>query len=264
MEKILSVNNDRIKNVVKLAEKSRERKAQKLFVVEGARELTIALEAGYEVDSVFVCFEIFQKSEYPHVLEAIEKDKLKEVSLLVFQKMAYREGSDGIIALAKPKNHGLEDLHVSENPFIIVLEAVEKPGNLGAILRTADAAQADALIICDPLTDVYNPNTIRSSVGCIFSVQTAVCSSQDAFDWLRNKQIKTYAAELESAVFYQDTDFTTPSAIVMGTEADGLSPFWLENANAHVKIPMRGKIDSLNVSVSTAVLTFEAMRQRGF
>lgn len=264
MEKILSINNDRIKNVVKLAEKSRERKTQKLFVVEGARELGIALESGYEIDSVFVCFDIFQKSEYPAVLESIDPAKATEVSVQVFQKMAYREGSDGIIALAKQQDHGLEDLKLSNNPFIIVLESVEKPGNLGAILRTADAAQADAIIICDPLTDVYNPNVIRSSVGCIFSVQTAVCSSQQASEWLKGKGIKTFAAELKAADFYQHTDFSSPSAIVMGTEADGLSDFWLKGADAHVKIPMRGKIDSLNVSVSTAVLTFEAMRQRGF
>ena len=249
---------------MKLAEKSRERKAQKLFVVEGARELGIALASGYAIDSVFVCFDIFQKSEYPDVLESIDPAKATEVSVQVFQKMAYREGSDGIIALVKQQGHGLEDLKLSANPFVIVLEAVEKPGNLGAILRTADAAQADAIIICDPLTDVYNPNVIRSSVGCIFSVPTAVCSSQEALEWLKKKGIRTFAAELNSADFYQDTNFSVPSAIVMGTEADGLSDFWLKGADAHVKIPMRGKIDSLNVSVSTAVLTFEAMRQRGF
>lgn len=264
MEKILSISNDRVKNVVKLTEKSRERKSQGLFVIEGARELSIALSCGYQTDSVFVCFDLFQKSDYPQVLDTIAKDKTVEVSLQVFQKMAYREGSDGIIALVKPKNHGLNNLRLSENPFLIILETVEKPGNLGAILRTADAAQADAIIICDPLTDVYNPNVIRSSIGCLFSVQTAVCSSKEAFDWLKEKRIKSFAAELQSATFYQNLDFTSPSAVVMGTEADGLSDFWLKNADEHVKIPMRGKIDSLNVSVSTAILTFEAMRQRGF
>lgn len=264
MEKILSVNNDRIKNVVKLTDKSRERRTQGLFVIEGARELMIARESGYEIDSVFVCFEIFQKSEYPDVLDGLSESIQREVSVQVFHKMAYRENSDGIIALARQKVHTLENLSLSANPFIIVLEAVEKPGNLGAILRTADAAQADAIIICDPLTDIYNPNVIRSSVGCIFSVPTAVVDSQEAHAWLSKKGIQSFAAELQSAEFYQDTDFTHPAAIVMGTEADGLTDFWLKNADAHVKIPMRGKIDSLNVSVSTAILTFEAMRQRGF
>lgn len=264
MEKILSVNNEKIKDVIKLAEKSRERKRQNLFVIEGARELTIALESDYEIDSVFVCFEVFQKTEYPHVLDKLSDGKLREISLQVFRKMAYRESSDGIIALAKQKRHALDSLKLTDNPFIIVLEAVEKPGNLGAILRTADAAQVDAVIICDPLADVYNLNVIRSSIGCIFSVQTAVSSSEEALAWLKQHNIMTFAAELESASFYQNTDFKQPTAIIMGTEADGLSEFWLKNSDKHVKIPMRGKIDSLNVSVSTAILTFEAMRQRGF
>ena len=166
--------------------------------------------------------------------------------------------------MAKPKQHALSDLKLSDNPFIIILESVEKPGNLGAILRTADAASIDAVVVCNPSTDLYNPNVIRSSVGGLFTVQTAVCTSSEAINWLREKGIASYAAELEAADFYQDVDFTTPSAIVMGTEADGLTEMWLNNANKRIKIPMRGEIDSLNVSVSTAVLTFEAMRQRGF
>lgn len=263
MDKIVSLQNPRIKNIVKLS-KGKERKAQNLFIIEGARELSLALSANYEVDSAFVCPELFTKTDYPEVLDTIAENKIFEVSEAVFEKIAYREGSDGLLTLAIPKKHTLDDLTLSDNPFIIILEAVEKPGNLGAILRTADAAQADAVIICDPATDLYNPNAIRSSVGCIFTVKTAVCSSQEALGYLRMKEIKTFAAELKASQWYQDTDFTMPSAIVMGTEADGLTGFWLENADARIKIPMRGKIDSLNVSVSTAVLTFEAMRQRGF
>lgn len=263
MEKITSLQNPRIKNIVKLA-KSKERKEQNLFLIEGARELSLAMTADYEINSVYVCPELFRKTDYPDVLDSIGENKLFEVSEAVFEKIAYREGSDGLLTLARPKNHALNDLKLSENPFIIILEAVEKPGNLGAILRTADAAQADAVIICDPATDLYNPNAIRSSVGCLFTVQTAVCSSRDALDFLRHKKIKSFAAELQASQWYQDTDFSTPSAILMGTEADGLTDFWLTNADARIKIPMRGKIDSLNVSVSTAVLTFEAMRQRGF
>jgi TrmH family RNA methyltransferase len=145
-----------------------------------------------------------------------------------------------------------------------VLEAVEKPGNLGAILRTADAAAVDAVIVCDPLCDLYNPNVVRSSVGCLFTVQTAVCSSQQALDWMRRHKINILAAELQASQWYHQTDMRLSTAIVMGTEADGLSSFWLNNADERIKIPMRGYIDSLNVSVSTAVLCFEAMRQRGF
>lgn len=263
MEKITGLQNPKIKNIVKLS-KNKERKEQNLFLIEGARELSLAIAGGYDIHSVFVCPELFEKTDYPDVLDHINPHKLFEVSEPVFEKIAYREGSDGLLTLARPKNHQLSDLKLLDNPFLIILEAVEKPGNLGAILRTADAAQADAVIICDPATDLYNPNAVRSSVGCLFTVQTAICSSQEAIEYLREKGIKSFAAELKASQWYQDTDFTEPSAIVMGTEADGLTDFWLNNADARIKIPMRGKIDSLNVSVSTAVLTFEAMRQRGF
>lgn len=263
MEKITSLQNPKIKNIAKL-NKSKERREQNLFMIEGARELSLALAVGYQVESVFICPELFAKTDYPEVLDSIADDKKFEVSEAVFEKIAYREGSDGLLTLARPKKHGLSDLKLSDNPFIIILEAVEKPGNLGAILRTADAAQADAVIVCDPATDLYNPNAIRSSVGCMFTVPTAVCSSQEALLYLKEKGVKIFAAELKASSWYQDSDFTQPSAIVMGTEADGLTNFWLDNADARIKIPMRGKIDSLNVSVSTAVLTFEAMRQRGF
>lgn len=263
MDKITSLQNPKIKNIVKLS-KAKERREQNLFLLEGARELSLATSAGYEVDSVYVCSDLFAKSDYPHVLDDLPEYKINEVSSQVFEKIAYREGSDGLIALLKPKSHSIQELNGFENPFIIVLESVEKPGNLGAILRTADAARVDAVIICDPLTDVYNPNTIRSSVGCVFTVPTVVCTSLEALNWLKSKSITTYAAELQAADWYQDEDYRKQSAIIMGTEADGLTSFWLNNADRRIKIPMRGKIDSLNVSVSTAVITFEAMRQRGF
>lgn len=262
---ITSLQNPAIKNIVKLS-KSKERKEQHLFVIEGARELTLALQSGYRPEAVYVCREMFEKTKYPDLLDSlhIPANLIFDISLPVFAKIAYRENSDGIVALATPKKHGLADLKLSTNPFLIILESVEKPGNLGAILRTADAAAVDGVIVCDPQTDLYNPNVIRSSVGGIFTVQTAVCSSQEAYDWLQDHNIHSFAAELQAAIFYQQTDFSQPSAVVMGTEADGLSEFWLNKATKRIKIPMRGKIDSLNVSVSTAVLTFEAMRQRGF
>jgi TrmH family RNA methyltransferase len=264
MEKIISAQNSRIKNIQKLSAKSKERKAQGLFAIEGAREISLALAGSYSFDSVFYCPELFAGTDYPEVLQSVHPKILYEVSAAVFRKIAYREGSDGILALAKPKDHSLSSLNLPENPFVIILESVEKPGNLGAILRTADAAGVDALIVCDPLTDVYNPNTIRSSVGCIFTVPVAVSENAEALSFLKDKGIRTFAAELQTSQWYQDTDFRGPTAIVMGTEAAGLSPFWMENTDARIKIPMQGKIDSLNVSVSTAVITFEAMRQRGF
>ncbi len=263
METISSAQNPKIKNIIRLS-KAKERREQGLFLIEGARELSLALSAGYVIESVFFCSSLFSKTDYPEVLNTIADSKIFEVSEAVFQKVAYREGSDGLLVLARPKPHALSDLKLSGTPFVIVLESVEKPGNLGAILRTADAAQADAVIICDPATDLYNPNVVRSSVGCLFTVPTAICSSEEALSYFEQKGIKTFAAELQASQWYQDTDFTAPSAVIMGTEADGLTPFWLDNANKRIKIPMRGKIDSLNVSVSTAVITFEAMRQRGF
>ena len=264
MERISSIQNPRIKNISKLATKARERKEQNLFIIEGARELSLAIEGNYVFDSVYVCKELFGKSDYPQVLQSISPDKIYEVSEAVFQKIAYREGSDGILALARPKDHRLDCLSLSEAPFIILLEAVEKPGNLGAILRTADAAKADAVIVCDPLTDIYNPNVIRSSVGCLFTVQVGVASNQETLEYLQKNHIQSFAAELTAAQWYQDMIYTGPSGIIMGTEADGLTGFWLKNADHRIKIPMRGSIDSLNVSVSTAIITFEAMRQRKF
>ncbi len=260
---ITSLQNPAIKNIVKLS-KSKERREQQLFIIEGARELSLALHSDYQTQSVYVCREMFEKSKYPDVLDSLSETTIFDISPQVFEKIAYRENSDGIVALAKPKSHTLKDLKLSENPFIIVLEKVEKPGNLGAILRTADAAAVDAVIVCDPQTDLYNPNVVRSSVGTIFTMQTAICTSTDAIEWLVDKNITTFAAELNAAEFYQNIDFTQPSAIVMGSEAEGLTEVWLNNTKKRIKIPMRGKIDSLNVSVSTAVLAFEAMRQRGF
>lgn len=258
---ISSLQNQAVKNIVKLS-KSRERRAQQLFVIEGARELSLAQRAGYQIESLYLFPELIEKTKYPQVLDNVDKEKIFEVTQPVFEKIAYRENSDGIIALAKPKLHLLSELKLSDNPFIIILESVEKPGNLGAVLRTADAAAVDGVIVCDPLTDLYNPNIIRSSVGGIFTVQTAVCSSEEAFQWLKANNITSYAAELHAAEFYQDVDFRKSSAVVMGTEADGLTDFWLQNADKRIKIPMLGEIDSLNVSVSTAVITFEGRRQR--
>ncbi|MDH8701145.1 TrmH family RNA methyltransferase [Dysgonomonadaceae bacterium PH5-43] len=264
MERITSLQNPRIKNITKLLSKAKERKSQNVFIIEGARELSLAIAGGYSFEEVYVCSELFANTDYPTVLENIPSEVVFEISEAVFSKIAYREASDGVIALAKPKKHSLDNLSLPNNPFIIILESVEKPGNLGAILRTADAAKADAVIICDSLTDIYNPNVIRSSVGCLFTVPVGVASNEDTLSFLKKHNIESFAAELNAAQWYQETDYTKSCAIVMGTEADGLTDFWLSNANKRIKIPMRGVIDSLNVSVSAAVITFEAMRQRGF
>ena len=264
MEKIISSQHNRIRNILKLAIKARERKSQGLFLIEGAREISLAIAGNYKFDSVYICPELFASTDYPEIIQSFPSNILYEMNEMIFEKIAYREHSDGIIALAKMKPHGLENLHLPENPFIIVLEAVEKPGNLGAILRTADAAHVDAVIVCDALTDVYNPNVIRSSIGCVFTVPVAAATHKEILAFLKERNIRTFAAELTAENWYHETDFTQPSAVIMGAEADGLTYFWIKNADTCIKIPMRGTIDSLNVSVSTAVLTFEAMRQRGF
>lgn len=264
MEKITSLQNTRIKNIVHLS-KAKERKEQNLMVVEGYREISMAVSSGYDIAELYYSQEVNLHAG-AHILfsKLPSRCQLLEVSKAVFEKIAYRENSDGLIALINPRYLKPHDLKLSNNPLLLVLESVEKPGNLGAILRTADAAAIDAIIVCDPQTDIFNPNVIRSSLGCIFSQQVAVCTNGEALAFLREKGIQSYAAALTAKQFYHETDFRTPSAIVMGTEADGLSDAWLTEADAQVKIPMGGKADSLNVSTAAAILVFEAKRQRGF
>ena len=257
---ITSLQNRHIKSVVKLTHNARERSKQNLFIIEGARELSMAVKGKYTVAQLFVCEELLSRVGE----ELIAKiDAPKElVSTDVFRKMAYRDDSGGVIAVCEQKHLSLEGVQLSDIPFIIVIEAIEKPGNLGAILRTADAACVDAVVICDPISDIYNPNTIRSSIGCVFSRQLITCTSEQALNWLKRNGIRVLAATPEATQNYYETEFTNPTAIVMGSEADGLTNFWLENATGLIKIPMLGYADSLNVSVSTAILTFEALRQR--
>jgi TrmH family RNA methyltransferase len=176
--------------------------------------------------------------------------------------MAYRGSTEGVIAVVRERQRSLEDLQLSASPLIIVLERVEKPGNLGAVLRSADAAKADAVIICDPLTDLYNPNLIRSSIGAIFSVPCVACSSEDCIAFLKARGIQILTAQLQDSSLYYDTDMLRGTAIVMGTESTGLTEVWRQAADAHIRIPMLGQLDSLNVSVSAAILLFEAVRQR--
>lgn len=260
-EIITSLQNPRIKNLLLLGQKSRERRKQNRVVVEGLRETSIATTNGFRITDLFVCPEIADE----HAVGAVAGDAaLSYIGLSVFEKLAYREGSDGCIALLEPRWLELNAVRLRKDPLVIVLESVEKPGNLGAILRTADAVDADAVIVCDPLTDLYNPNVIRSSVGCVFSRQVAACSTAEAQQWLRQHKIRSYAAELTASTSYTIHDYQQATAFVMGTEADGLTRGWIDFCDERIRIPMLGSIDSLNVSVSTAVLAYEAMRQRAF
>ena len=253
---ITSLHNPKIKDLLTLSEKSKERRERGLFVVEGVREVTRALAAGYEAETVFVC------ESYLSEPLAVEPDKVFSVSPEVYERIAYRGGTEGVVAVLRTREHRLEDLVLRENPLVLVLESVEKPGNIGAVLRSADAAGVDAVLICDPLTDLYNPNLIRASLGALFSVPTICCTSQEAAAWLKQHGIAILTAQLQDSELYYDTDMTRGTALIMGTEDRGLSPFWRDQADAHIRIPMAGMMDSLNVSVSAAILCFEAVRQR--
>jgi TrmH family RNA methyltransferase len=256
---ISSTHNPKIKSLLAL-EKPRERRKQQLFVIEGKKEIALALEAGYKIGNLFFCDEIISLNEL-RVLGLSDRF-LARVTKPVFDKIAVRENSGGIIAVAEMKPHGLNHVALSKNPLVLVLEAVEKPGNLGAILRTADAAGIDAVICCDPQTDFYNPNVIRSSLGCVFTKQVATATSEETIDWLKKNHLAIYCTYLQSSRLYTDIDFTKPCAIVMGTEATGLSDLWIKNSDANIIVPMHGKIDSMNVSTAAAVVVFEARRQR--
>jgi RNA methyltransferase, TrmH family len=258
---ITSLQNPKVKSLLAL-EKPRERRKQCLFIVEGKKEIGMALEAGYKIGNIFFCEDMIAASELGPAL--VEDKLLIPVSKEVFNKIAIRENSGGVIAVAEMKTHRLDQIKLSKNPLILVLESVEKPGNLGALLRTADAAGIDGVVICDPQTDFYNPNVIRSSVGCVFTKQIASATSEETIAWLKKNNVNIYCTYLKASKPYHQIDFTKPSAIVMGTEATGLSDAWVKNSNANIIIPMQGTIDSMNVSTSAAVVVFEACRQRGF
>lgn len=276
MADITSTQNPKIKHIALLQQKSAERRKSGLFVVEGQRELGHCLAAGYEIDSLYVLDSQYDRLFYRGAARAMvdadgnvslgdiyNKVKVNTVTPQVYEKIAYRGSTEGILAVVKTKQHNLAGLKLPDNPLVIVLEGVEKPGNLGAILRTADAAGVDAVLVCDPLTDLYNPNLIRSAIGAIFTVPVATCTSEECISYLKDKGIKILTAQLQDSLLYYDQDMTAATAIVMGTESTGLTDIWRNAADAHIRIPMLGKLDSLNVSVSTAVLVYEAVRQRG-
>ena len=284
-EAVTSAANPKIKQLLQLQEKSKLRRETGLFVVEGRREIEHCLEGGFHIRTLFVCPEIageeaisgaFARTVTPTGMPvgdpdgsrsdaegmATSPEMVVELPESLYRKVAYRDSTEGVIAEVEYKSLGLEDLALGDNPLIVVLEAVEKPGNLGAVLRSADAAGADAVIVCDPLTDLYNPNLIRASVGAVFTVPTVVASSEELIPWLKERGIRILTAQLQDSSLYYDYDMKGGTALVMGTESTGLSERWRQAADAHIRIPMLGRLDSLNVSVSAAILLFEAVRQR--
>ncbi len=268
-EPITSPQNPKIKEALSLGWKSDIRRDKGLFLVEGRREVERCLGAGFRARTLFRCPELLPPEDFADIERLASPNpacRCFEVPRPLYERMAYRGGTEGIIAEVEWREPGLEDIPCtpgsSTAPLIVVLESVEKPGNLGAVLRSADAAGADAVIVCDPRTDLYNPNLIRASVGAVFTVPTVCCSSKQAIEWLKTNNIQILTAQLQDSSLYYDRDMTGPTAIVMGTEATGLTGLWREAADAHIRIPMLGVEDSLNVSVSAAILLFEAVRQR--
>jgi TrmH family RNA methyltransferase len=263
-KKITSPQNKYIKELIQLKEKSRLRKKTATFLIEGLREITQAIKGGFTIKSILVDLSIYNNTPLNELIsEKRPEIEIIEISNDVYKKLATRTTTEGILAIAKFKELALNNLQFkSNNPLILIAEAPEKPGNIGALLRTADAAGLDAILIANPKTDMYNPNIIRSSVGCIFTTQIATGSTTEIIQFLKNKNINLYGASLTASVEYQKIDYKKPSAIVVGTEATGLTNEWLHNTTKNIIIPMRGAIDSLNVSVSAAIIIFEAIRQR--
>lgn len=263
-KQITSPQNSYIKELVQLKEKSRTRKKTQTFLIEGLREISLAIKGKYQIQKILVVSSIVNDDEIKSIIDQVNLEtEVIEISKEVYKKLALRESTEGVIAIAESKELSLKTIQLNNNnPLILVAEAPEKPGNIGAILRTADAAGVDAVFIANPKTDMYNPNIIRSSVGCIFTTTIATGTTSEIISFLKENSIHIYGAALTASVKYQTIDYKQPSAIVVGTEATGLSDEWLENTTKNIIIPMQGTIDSMNVSVSAAIIIFEAVRQR--
>lgn len=257
---ITSTQNQRIKDLIKLQQKSRDRKKTGFLVAEGVQENYLALQNNFDLQSFYICNEIFSEEK---MIKKIPENQIFEISKEIFEKVAYRKTTGGIIGVYKQKLSNLQELNSIENPLIVVLEQVEKPGNLGAILRSADAAGADAVVVCDERVDFFNPNVVRSSVGTIFTNKIIVANAQDFVKFCREQKIQILATFLR-----EDTrdlfacQMKTGTALIFGTESTGLSDFWLNDVTHTIKIPMNGKVDSLNVSNAVAICLYEAVRQR--
>ena len=270
VEIISSAQNPRIKHLLALQQKSSLRRDEGLFIVEGRRELEHCLNAGMQAECIYCLDETGTLTLTGTTFQlSTLNSQLVKVTPNVYERIAYRGSTEGIIAVIRtPQPRTLDSLlqikgrGVNGQPLFVVLERVEKPGNLGAILRSADAANATGVIVCDPLTDLYNPNLIRSSIGAIFTVPTVACSSEECIAFLKQHGVQILTAQLQDSHLYYDTSMSGPTAIVMGTESTGLTDVWRQAADAHIRIPMLGQLDSLNVSVSAAILLFEAVRQR--
>jgi len=262
-EQISSLQNDRIKNLVKLRSR-RSRDQQGIFLAEGYRAISRALEKDVVPKEIYFSPDWFLGENETALLEEAQSRgaKLFEISKIAFEKVAYRERPEGLIGVIPQWSYSIKDLRLSKPPFLLVVESIEKPGNLGTILRSADAAGVDAVICCDSVTDLYNPNVVRSSTGVLFSMPTVMTSSDETIEWLRENGIRSIAATPHASQLYTETKLTGPVALIMGSEQFGLSEKWLNACDEQTRIPMAGQADSLNVAMATLITLFEAVRQR--
>lgn len=262
-EVISSLQNPKIKHVIHLRDRHEREKSQQ-FIIEGYREILRATDAKRHFDQLFICPELFLGSNEDALISRIAQQGTKVIPCTekVFQKISYRDRPDGLIAIAPQTHLTLKDLNPTANPFYIVAEAIEKPGNLGTILRSSDAVGLDGLILCDRCTDIHNPNVVRASVGTLFTVPVIEASSEETIQWLKHHNISILAATPSATEEFTKVDMTKPLAIAVGTEQLGLSEKWLKEADICVRIPMNGVADSLNVAMATTLLLYEALRQR--
>ena len=262
MQEISSINNAKIKYLLQLQKKANLRRKTQEFVIEGVREIQKALHNNYSFKSLYYCPELFSEELLNKWFQNSHKIEIYAISRKVYEKIAYRSSTEGIVGIAQMKNHGFEELQLSKKPFILVAESIEKPGNIGAILRSVDGAGADALILVNPIVDLYNPNIVRASLGTIFSNQIVICHTEELSDFLQKNQIKLFAATLQNSHLYFKEDYKHATAIAVGAEDKGLSEEIRKISHQSVYIPMNGDADSLNVSVAAAVLLYEVVRQR--
>ena len=260
---ITSLQNPRVKAVVGLRQRS-DRDERGEMIIEGYRELKRALDNRHNPKALFTCAELFMGTNEPALIERCRQAgaELFECTKPVFEKMSYRDRPEGLLAVAPQVHWTLADLKLPENPLIVVAEAIEKPGNLGTILRSADAAGVTAVIICDRCTDINNPNVVRASTGTLFAIPVVEASSDEVLAWLRKNNIQILAATPHTDFGYYDVDLKKGTALVVGTEQYGLTDKWMNSADLKVKIPMLGQADSLNVASATTILLYEAVRQR--
>ena len=256
MPDITSLQNPRVKQIVKLRDDRKQRQREGLMLVEGYDEISLALEAGYIPRTILRAPDINRRKLKDTGAETLS------VSPAVFDKMSQRENPDGWLAVFPIPRVALEDLDLGTSPLLIVAEAIEKPGNLGAILRTADASGVDAVLVCDPRVDAYSPNVVRASRGTIFTVPIVETKSSQALEFLKKQGIQILAATPSAQLEYTRVDLRGPIAVALGTEDLGLSTVWMERADRLIKIPMMGKVNSLNVSIATALIVYEVVRQR--